>query len=324
MLAQIDCQQYAEGGARGLTHVIPTTVDCYDFWDRVFRQAGVLDYTEGYYQGDPTLPYEVAQHNQIAFLLDAVECRPGSRILDIGCGNGSLLDEVRARGAAGTGVTISPHQVKFCTDRGLDVHLLDYRDIPESWNGRFDAVVANGPVEHFVQPDDAAAGRADEIYREFFAICHRMIDPQSPSGKLINTTIHFDRLEISPNEALRSPWSFGWMSDKFHYALLVRGFGGYYPELGQFARCSAPFFKLISERDATYDYHLTSEEWLRHGKRSLVTPRQWARLLPFALRHPLHAANMMFLLLWSQSWNWQFRTDRPPMKHLWQTWSYQG
>jgi hypothetical protein len=33
---------------------------------------------------------------------------------------------------------------------------------------------------------------------------------------------------------------------------------------------------------------------------------------------------MMFLLLGSQSWNWQFRTDNPPMKHLWQTWAYQG
>jgi hypothetical protein len=26
----------------------------------------------------------------------------------------------------------------------------------------------------------------------------------------------------------------------------------------------------------------------------------------------------------AQSWNWQFRTDKPPMKHLWQTWQYKG
>lgn len=301
-----------------------TTVDCYDFWDRIFRRAGVLDYTEGFYDGNPTLSYEQAQHNQITYLLDAVDCRPGARILDIGCGNGALLDEVRRRGATGTGVTISPDQVRFCIERGLDVHLLDYRAIPESWNGRFDAVVANGPIEHFVQPGDALAGRADAIYHEFFAICHRVIDPQSANRKLVNTTIHFDRFNIAPHDAMRSPWSFPWFSDQFHYALLVRGFGGYYPTVGQFARCAPPFFNLVSERNATYDYHLTSEEWLRHGKRSLLSIGQWGRLLPFAARHPIHAATMLFLLLGSQSWNWQFRTAEPPMTHLWQTWAYQA
>ena len=132
-----------------------TTVNCYDFWDRVFRRAGVLDYTEGFYQGDATLSYEQAQQNQIRYLLDQVGCQRGSRVLEIGCGNGTLLEEVRRRGAAGVGVTISPQQFQYCRERGLDVHLLDYRAIGADWQGRFDAVVANGSVEHFVQPADA-------------------------------------------------------------------------------------------------------------------------------------------------------------------------
>jgi cyclopropane fatty-acyl-phospholipid synthase-like methyltransferase len=232
------------------------------------------------------------------------------------------LDEVRRRGAVGVGVTISPEQVQCCTARGLDVRLLNYRDADEDLNGQFDAIVANGPIEHFVQPADAREGRADAIYRDFFAICHRVIDPQSENRKLINTTIHFDRFQPDPQETARSPWSFRWFSDKFHYAWLMRGFGGYYPSLGQFERCAQPYFKLVGERDATYDYHLTSEEWLRHGKRSLLSPKQWGRLFPFLLRHPCHATSMLFLLLVAQSWNWQFRTDKPPMKHLWQTWQY--
>src|SRR5581483_3384368 len=89
----------------------PTTVDCYDFWDRVFRRAGLFDYTEGYYHGDPSVAYEEAQHNQICYLLDQLGCTEGFRLLDIGCGNGALLEEARRRGALGTGVTISPHQV---------------------------------------------------------------------------------------------------------------------------------------------------------------------------------------------------------------------
>lgn len=302
--------------------VAPTTVNCYEFWDRIFQRAGVLDYTEGLYEGDSTLPYEEAQRRQICYLLDAVGCSDGSRILDVGCGNGTVLDEVRRRGAAGVGVTISPEQVRCCTRRGLDVRLLNYRNLDEDFSGRFDAVVANGPMEHFVQPVDARAGRADAIYSEFFAICHRVIDPQSESKKLINTTIHFDRFQADPQEVMRSPWSFRWFSDEFHYAWLVRGFGGYYPSIGQLERCARPHFTLVDERDATYDYHLTSEEWLRHGFRSLMSPRQWGRLLPFLFRHPCHATRMLFLLLVAQSWNWQFRTEKPPMKHLWQTWQY--
>jgi hypothetical protein len=141
---------------------------------------------------------------------------------------------------------------------------------------------------------------------------------------LINTTIHFDNFQGGPQDAMKSPWGFPWFSDRFHYAFLVRGFGGYYPSLGQLERCAPPHFRLVSERDATYDYYLTSEEWLRHGKRSLLSLGQWRRLLPFTLRHPRHATTMLFLLLVAQSWNWQFRTEKPPMKHLWQTWEYQG
>lgn len=304
--------------------VVPSsTRNCYDFWDRTFRRAGVFDYTEGYYNGDPTLDYERAQQAQLDYLLDAVDCQAGSRLLDIGCGNGRLLDSIARRGALGTGITISPEQVACCTQRGLDVRLLDYRDIPASWNGQFDAVVANGPIEHFVQPEDVAADRADAIYHALFATCHRLLDPHSPSRRLINTTIHFDRVDVDPRAMRRSPWSFRWFSDEFHCAMLVRGFGGFYPRLGQFERCARPYFQLLAERDATYDYYLTSEEWLRHGKRSFLSPRMWARLFPLLVRRPRYTATMLFLLLASQTWNWQFRTDAPPMKHLWQTWEYQ-
>jgi hypothetical protein len=64
-------------------------VNCYDFFDRVFPESGLLDLTEGMYCGDPSIPYEQAQKNQINWLLDEVACAKGSRILDIGCGNGN-------------------------------------------------------------------------------------------------------------------------------------------------------------------------------------------------------------------------------------------
>ena len=154
-----------------------TVVDCYTFFDKVFPDCGLIDYTEGVYHGDARTPYEVAQQNQVDYVLDEVGCGPGTRLLEIGCGNGRLLESAERRGATAMGITISPEQVAFCRRRYLNAYLLNYENLGTEWDHRFDAVVANGPVEHFVQPKDAAAGQSDAIYRNMFAICHRLLDP---------------------------------------------------------------------------------------------------------------------------------------------------
>ena len=64
------------------------------------------------------------------------------------------------------------------------MRLQDYKGLGPDWDGRFDAVVANGSVEHFVQPADAAAGRDAEIYRHLFATVHRLLDPGTGPGGL--------------------------------------------------------------------------------------------------------------------------------------------
>src|SRR3990172_9922780 len=51
----------------------------------------------------------------------------GSRILDIGCGYGRILEQAAARGAKAVGITISPPQQDYCRRRGLDVHVLKDR-----------------------------------------------------------------------------------------------------------------------------------------------------------------------------------------------------
>ena len=170
-----------------------TVVNCYSLFDKFFPTCGLLDYTEGIYHNNPSTPYDKAQRDQINYVLDEVRCQEGVRVLDVGCGNGTLLEEVRRRGAKGIGITISPEQVVLCRQKGLDVQLLDYKEIGEEWNAQFDAVVANGPVEHFVQAKEAAAGKTDTIYCQMFRIFHRVINPASLVRRLINTTIHFVR-----------------------------------------------------------------------------------------------------------------------------------
>ena len=227
---------------------------------------------------------------------------------------------------SGTGITISPEQVALCRQRGLDVHLLNYVDLDGDWMNRFDAVIANGPIEHFVQPADAAAGRTDAIYRHFFETCHRAIDPATPIRRLVTTTIHFVRTPDARN-LLKSPFRFRWGSDNFHWAMLAKSFGGWYPLRGQFARCAAGLFTDIHQTDGTYDYHLTSEEWLRRIREVLPTTKGLSILagtLPYALCHPIQYATMLTCMLRSESWNWQFRGPNPPTRHIRQTWAYQS
>jgi cyclopropane fatty-acyl-phospholipid synthase-like methyltransferase len=259
-------------------------------------------------------------------VLNEAGCTPGARILEIGCGNGTLLEAVRERRAKGVGITISPEQAAICRRRDLDVRLLNYVDLDENWTHQFDAVIANGPIEHFVQPADAAAGRTDAIYRHFFETCHRAIDPDSPIRRLVTTTIHFVRTPDARN-LMKSHFRFRWGSDNFHWAMLAKSFGGWYPLRGQFARCAAGLFTDIRQTDGTYDYHLTSEEWLRRIRTVLPTTQGLkilASTMPFALRHPIQYATMLTCMLRSESWNWQFRGPNPPTRLIRQTWAYQS
>jgi cyclopropane-fatty-acyl-phospholipid synthase len=298
--------------------------NCYSAVDRFFPACGLYDLTEGIYDGDPALSYEQAQARQHAYLLDQARCVAGTRLLDLGCGYGTLLERARERGVEGVGITISREQLRHCRNRGLEVHRLDYADIPPEWNETFDAVIANGSIEHFVQPLDAATHAADAIYRALFLTVHRLLKPGSPSRRLVTTTIHLVRAPNDPRDLLRSPRTFPKNSDAFHWTVIERGWGGYYPEMGQLKRCAAGQFVQIAEVDGTEDYRLTSETWLRRMRETVHSRRGFSialRSVPVALRAPRQFSALMRALFSSESWNWQFRPPDPPVRLLRQTWA---
>lgn len=295
---------------------------CYSVFDAFFPRFGFFDLTEGIYTG-PDTSYEQAQTRQHDYLLDQTRCGLGSRVLDIGCGYGRLLARAQGRGAAAVGITISPEQARHCGRAGLDVRLLDYRALGPEWNRAFDGVVANGSVEHFAQPADAAAGRDEAVYRELFRIVHRLIDPDSPARRFVTTIIHFVR-RPDPAAMMRHPLRCRVGSDAYHFALLARSFGGWYPIPGQLERCAAGYFNLVEEIDGTDDYRRTSEQWLggvRHKLRSWAGAKALFDALPLLLRHPAQFPTMLWCLLVSESWNWQFRPPAPT-RLLRQTWEY--
>jgi cyclopropane-fatty-acyl-phospholipid synthase len=92
-------------------------------------------------------PLEEAQARKIRLLLDRLDLKPGDRLLEIGCGWGSLA-EVAARdcGARVLGITLSEEQKAFADARmvaagladGVEIRLQDYREVA----GTFDAVAS--------------------------------------------------------------------------------------------------------------------------------------------------------------------------------------
>jgi cyclopropane-fatty-acyl-phospholipid synthase len=299
-----------------------SVTSCYGILNNWFLNSGYRDYTEGIYNNDPSTSYEEAQKNQINYLLDEVKCTKGTRVLDIGCGHGTLLEEVRNRGGIGVGITISPGQVKHCTEQGLDVRLLNYKDIGEEWNGQFDAVIANGSMEHFASLQEAIQGKSDEVYKEFFKICHRMIDPNSDSKRMATTVIHATR-KVDPRKLLKSPFSFPLDSQYFHYAFISRIYGGWYPFEEQLKRCAKGSFNPLKTVDGTYDYHLTSETWLKGFKANLKKKKVLKIFLdsfPSMVKYPYHFLIAVVGIYIFESWHWQFRGPNPPTRLFRHTW----
>lgn len=100
----------------------------------------------------PAEPLQAAQERKIHALLDRLGLKPGQRLLEIGCGWGSLA-EIAARdyGVHVTGLTLSVEQKAFADARmrkaGLagqvSIELIDYRDV----EGQFHAVASVEMVE---------------------------------------------------------------------------------------------------------------------------------------------------------------------------------
>ena len=78
----------------------------------------------------------------------------GSRVLDVGCGTGSLSHLVKmVRGATVIGVESDPDRAESTKGRGIDVHHAIWDEPTQQKVGMFDAVLfADGSVLHALWP----------------------------------------------------------------------------------------------------------------------------------------------------------------------------
>ena len=118
--------------------------------------------------GNETL--EEAQRAKLELICRKLELRPGTRMLDIGCGWGSLaIHAAREHGVSVLGITLSQPQAELARQRtrgaGVDdrveIRVMDYRDLRGE---RFESVASIGMVEHVGESRiDDYAGRISRV-----------------------------------------------------------------------------------------------------------------------------------------------------------------
>jgi SAM-dependent methyltransferase len=91
-----------------------------------------------------------------AGVVDLLAAKPGERVLDLGCGTGQHVADLRETGVDALGVDASPAMIERARDKhpGLPVEVADARDLP--YHHAFDAIFSNATL-HWVREADAAA-----------------------------------------------------------------------------------------------------------------------------------------------------------------------
>ncbi|MBA3302885.1 MAG: class I SAM-dependent methyltransferase [Acidimicrobiia bacterium] len=125
---------------------------------------------------------EEAQEAKTDLVCRKLGLRPGLRLLDVGCGWGSLvLHAARDYGVSAVGVTLSGEQAELARRRvaaaGLgdrvEIRVQDYREVAD---GPFDAISSVGMFEHVGRARAAA----------YFVHLHGLL---APGGRLLNQAI---------------------------------------------------------------------------------------------------------------------------------------
>lgn len=77
-------------------------------------------------------------------VLELMNPQPGERILDVGCGFGSICEKLTERGCTAVGIDISSTMVKAATQLGVDARVMNAENL--TFNEEFDGVYSNSAL----------------------------------------------------------------------------------------------------------------------------------------------------------------------------------
>ncbi len=195
----------------------------------------------------PGMTLDEAQQDKIAYHLDSARVSEGHRMLDIGCGWGTLLKAgVEQRGAASAlGLTLSPLQQEYIAGMGhsnVSARLQSYEHFePEQ---PFDSIVSVGAFEHFAKPGMTRAARI-EAYEGLFRRC---ADWMTRDGRFsLQTMTWGDAGEVERN------------MNRIHEIFPESDL----PEIHEVVEAAHPYLELVSMENRPEDYGQTLADWAR-------------------------------------------------------------
>jgi cyclopropane-fatty-acyl-phospholipid synthase len=233
--------------------------ETYNYMDEIWRLSlgEYADITCAMYNGDFSKTLEQAQKDKHDYVLNGINFKAGSRVLDIGCGWGPILKTVTERGGYAIGLTLSTKQAEACRRNGLEAYVKDWKDISLDTFGSLDGIVSIGAFEHFCSVEEYLAGKQDQIYQNFFSLCYELLPV---GGRLYLQTMLWGKHAPDYNSiSLQAEKG----SNEYILAIIEKFYPGSWLPFGEehILRDVGPYFEQISHNNGRLDYIHTMEQW---------------------------------------------------------------
>ncbi|MGW4364042.1 SAM-dependent methyltransferase [Nocardia takedensis] len=264
-------------GLAGREPAVADTNQHYDLDPEIFGQFldPLRKYSSALYTG-PQDTLEQAQRHKLRFVADRLGLTGGERLLDIGCGWGSLILFMASEFRCETlGVSPAPRQHDYIADqaraRGVAdlvrtrVGHFEQMELPERG---FDAVTMLGSIIHM--PD------LDAVFRRAKSVLRRGGMLYVSESCFRNAAIHADFARRTGTDFVRED-IFGWGDLRPLSDLVVAAEGA--------------GFSIASVDDLTDDYRRTIEDWIANVEANAEAIDAHGPGLAAKLRHYLEIAN---------------------------------
>lgn len=134
-------------------------------------------------------------------------------VLDIGCGDGLLLEHLKNKGHDVSGVDISAKAIEICKQRGLKCSQMDITDKLPFTDSSFDNVLLIDVLEHLFQPQD--------VLKEAYRVCKKNIFISVPNFVSFPARLQVLLGKVPENNTARDGHAY-WMTWKVINNLLAQ------------------------------------------------------------------------------------------------------
>jgi SAM-dependent methyltransferase len=183
-------------------------------------------------------------------------------VLDVGCGGGETLLQLKGADVKGVGVDSSPSAIARCQDRGVHAQVGDSNHLPFA-NGSFDWVISQYVAHHLVSPAQVAMEML-RVAQRGVLILDVWYDPAIPGGACARKLDHLlKQIDQENGEA--------------HFPVLeatqVVGPALYQPGI----QCNVEYLQSIAFADLSY-VQRDVEQALNSSRRSEWFRAEWAAI----------------------------------------------